>query len=80
MIDETDPFEVCKHAARYNEFGYNCVLVCNNKSRGKTFQLAVVIKYYVSIHNIPRISAMYFIYTSRKENKFSLFLVLLAAY
>ena len=49
---------------------FNRVLVCN-KSRCKTFQLAVVIKYHLSIHNIPRISAMYFIY-------FSLFLVLLA--
>lgn len=54
---------------------FNCVLICN-KSRCKTFQLTVVIKYYLSIYNIPRISAMYFIYTSRKENKFSLFLVL----
>ena len=53
---------------------FNCVLICN-KSRCKTFQLTVVIKYYLSIYNIPRISAMYFIYTSRKENKFSLFLV-----
>ena len=39
---------------------FNRVLVCN-KSRCKTFQLAVVIKYHLSIHNILRISAMYFI-------------------